>query len=86
MPTVQFSASSLNNSGTATLGELGTLYFTNTLLIAETISHNGQLVIPGFTNWSATNLTLSSAWIRFPDAFTLTVATNLWLTGSKPAS
>lgn len=90
MPTVVLSASSYPHGdyegmSASYVGELGTLYFPDTQLIGETIQHNGQLVITGFTNWSPTNLTLSNAWIRFPDGFNLTVGTNLLATGFHSA-
>ena len=67
-------------------GDPGTLYFPDTLWITSTFSTsgvcNGQLVIPGFTNWAPSRLTLSNVWIRLPpEGFQLTVTNDLRVDG-----
>jgi hypothetical protein len=85
-PTILFSASSINGFATySLLGEPGTLYFPDAQLLTETIKHNGQLVIPGFTQWSPANLTLTNAWFRFPDGFSLSVSGNVSVIGANAA-
>lgn len=88
LPSVYFSA--LPGAGSTPLGygDLGTLWFTSTLLLTNTIGTNaicnGQVIIPGFTGWSPQTLTISNGWVRFPaEGFQLTVSNDVIVTGSS---
>jgi len=68
--------------------EPGTLWLSNTNFLGTAVT-NGQfaecrLVIPGFTSWTADNLTISNSSFRLPDTgFTLSVAGDLCVTGGR---
>ncbi|MBU4289871.1 MAG: hypothetical protein KKG68_02270, partial [Verrucomicrobia bacterium] len=93
VPTVSFSAA----AGAANLvmiiynyiGDIGTLYFSDpTFLYGWTnmvsYPHFGELLAPGFTNWSIDNLVFSNNWIRIPGSgFRLTVTNNLRIIGNN---
>lgn len=65
--------------GTVYVGDIGTIYFSATNLLSETLSSfSGQLIIPNFNAWSVNSLTVTNAWVRFPnDGFVLNVAQDL---------
>ncbi|MDD5706126.1 MAG: G8 domain-containing protein [Kiritimatiellae bacterium] len=64
--------------------EPGTLWFPNTLFVAETITKlSGRLVIPGFNAWAPSSLTVSNCWVRFgTNTFELSVASDLKVQGT----
>ncbi|MBI2439881.1 MAG: hypothetical protein HYV35_00740 [Lentisphaerae bacterium] len=77
---VRFSAA----AGTSTAmfkAEIGTLYFPDTNFISETMPQilNGRIIIPDFTSWSVTNLTLTNGEVALGDGegFSLSVVSNL---------
>ncbi|MBI2437883.1 MAG: hypothetical protein HYV36_03600 [Lentisphaerae bacterium] len=61
--------------------EIGTLYFSDTTFISETMPRilNGRIIIPNFTSWSVTNLTLTNGEVALGDGegFSLSVVSNL---------
>ncbi|MBI2442256.1 MAG: hypothetical protein HYV35_12915 [Lentisphaerae bacterium] len=65
-------------------GEIGTLYFPDTLFLTNPITQfHGQWFSAGLTNLSYNSLTLSNCWIRFPqEGLRLTVSNDLLITGS----
>lgn len=77
-----------------TVGQMGTLYFPDDAVLSETVSQfdGVRLVIPGFTSWNVTNLTVQTGPVVLPiPDFSLTVVSNLtvsanaWLgLGSDP--
>ena len=87
LPAVQVSAAP-GGYPSYSYGDPGTLSFPDMLWITETLSTNGvcngQLVIPGFTNWAPSRLTLSNVWIRLPpEGFQLTVTNDLAIDGAS---
>ncbi|MCG2680920.1 MAG: hypothetical protein L6455_13305, partial [Kiritimatiellae bacterium] len=82
VPTILFSvACGYDGTGRA---DIGTLYFPDNRLLTENITHIGQWMVSGITNWSVNNLTLNNAWIRFPvEGFHLTVTNHMTITGGR---
>lgn len=62
---VTFSVRDGINSNGAYPADIGTLYFPDAQFLTPTIDHSGKLVIPGFTHWAPSSLTVSGR-IRFP--------------------
>ncbi|MBI2439932.1 MAG: hypothetical protein HYV35_01015 [Lentisphaerae bacterium] len=64
-------------------GDVGTLYFSDNQFLANPISHSGQWLVAGFTNFVTNALTIANASIGFPgESFLLDVAGNLTVSGS----
>ncbi len=75
-------------SYSAQMGDVGTLYMTNSLFLTETIvGYGGEWAAPDMSAlnaWSVNNLTLSNAWLRFPTTgFALTVANGAVVHGTN---
>lgn len=67
----------------ATYGDIGSIYFPDTRLLTETLTHVGQWYTPGLTNWAPASLLVTNAWIRFPiDGFRLAVGGKLRVVGT----
>ena len=63
-------------------GDLGTLYLTDASWLTETIPHSGRLIIPSFTSWCVSQLTVTNGWIRFSgEDFRLTVTNDAQIIG-----
>ena len=59
-------------------GDLGTISLPDTALLYNPINVSGQLLIGNFLSWSPSQLTVSNAWVRFPqEGFHLTVLNDL---------
>ena len=80
-PTVRLSA---NGGGGAGNGSLGTLYFTDTLVLPTVmLGWNGRPSFPSATNWVPNSLTLSNGWLTLPSGFLLYVTNNMQLIASR---
>lgn len=65
-------------------GDVGTLYFPDNRLLMETFAHRGQWMVPNFTNWAPSALTVTNGWLRFPfSGFRLTVTNGISLYGTN---
>jgi len=74
-PTLRFSTKGGSNGGS---GGIGTLYFSDTHLLPNTmLSWNGRPSFPSATTWAPNSLTLSNGWIGFPAGFALNVTNDL---------
>ncbi|MBI2440769.1 MAG: hypothetical protein HYV35_05290, partial [Lentisphaerae bacterium] len=76
---VRFSVTGGSDSSADT-AEFGTLYFSDTALLTETLSSflTGWIVISNFSSWSVNNLTVSNVNVAMGNAtFSLTVTNNL---------
>lgn len=63
--------------------DVGTIFFPDIRFLSSYITNiSGQIVAPGFTNWSVDYLTLSNVWIRFPaDGFNINVSNDVRVIG-----
>lgn len=65
------------------IGRPGTLYLTDTSFWpVATLAGGGQIMIPGFTNWSPASLTITNSGVQFPAGFVLSVAGNVAITNA----
>ena len=86
VPAVRFStAYAYHPSGLSYMGDMGTLYFPDgSLLDRSVVLHNGELNVPGLTNWSATAVTFSNCQFRIAqDRFVLAIANDLSVVGTN---
>ena len=63
-------------------GELGTIYFPDMRLLAETMSHTGVWLLPAYATWSPNSLTVSNGCLRFnAEGFRLNVTNDVVISG-----
>ncbi len=80
IPSIQIAAGRFDTfkAGAAESGEPGTIWLPDSLIWPRaTMYGGGDVVIPGFTSWSVSNLTLGSGWFRFTSLTNLVVENNM---------
>ena len=62
----------------------GTVYVPDTTFYPyEFLAGTCRIIIPGATNWAGASLTVSNAWVLFPDAWGFTVTNDVRITGAS---
>lgn len=83
VPSIVFSAASSVSGGSNTTlpGDIGTLWFPDATFFSPTNLFTGQWLVPGLTDLTLSDWTVSNVWVRLP-VTNLTVANTLTIAGT----